>query len=424
MQVQTEKSSILSGISGWGRKEWAGLFFRAARLLFLALVIIMPWEAITAAREMAMLGGAAFMAAHLYLDPDRRLRPTALFWPLGFYLLVAALSLVWAVDFSYSLRELRAEVVKGILVYYTAAHVVSHEEHLAQVWGALLIGAALMGLFGLVYFYKFGGSLLHHQVRAGSLHNGYGGFGTYLAAVWPLVLLAPRAFGRGRLRPWLWGLTGLTAVVAFLTYNRASWLGIMAGTLVCLLLIFKNRLKAFAVGLGLCAVLAAGLFLMPGAHHGEHWDKLVKSPEEMGGTAGDLFALWEHSWREVKKDPFRGIGLGRHSFSKAYQEFRETHQPLLWHAHNMFVDITLQMGLQGLAAILLILVVLAACLWPNSPPPSGDMAGLFRGGAVAMLVGFSVRNLTDDFFADDSALLFWLLAGLAMGVREWRREAN
>ena len=31
-----------------------------------------------------------------------------------------------------------------------------------------------------------------------------------------------------------------------------------------------------------------------------------------------------------------------------------------------------------------------------------------------MVISFFVRNLSDDFFVDDSALLFWFLAGLAL----------
>ena len=102
--------------------------------------------------------------------------------------------------------------------------------------------------------------------------------------------------------------------------------------------------------------------LLPGATHGEKWSKLWENPEEMGGTAGDLVAVWKHSAGEIAKHPLSGVGLGRHSFSKAYPEFRATHQPLLWHAHNMFVDIALQLGLQGLAAILWIMIALVAVI--------------------------------------------------------------
>jgi hypothetical protein len=42
---------------------------------------------------------------------------------------------------------------------------------------------------------------------------------------------------------------------------------------------------------------------------------------------------------------------------------------------------------------------------------------LFGVAAAVMVVGFSVRNLADDFFVDDTGLMLWLLAGLALGGR-------
>jgi O-antigen ligase len=137
----------------------------------------------------------------------------------------------------------------------------------------------------------------------------------------------------------------------------------------------------------------------------------------VGGTAGDLISAWRHSFAEIAEHPFTGIGLGRHSFSKAYPEFRARHQPLLWHSHNMFVELALQLGVQGVIAIIWAFAALVAALWPHAPPARRDAAGLFGVAAAVMVVGFSVRNLADDFFVDDTGLMLWLLAGLALGGR-------
>ena len=160
------------------------------------------------------------------------------------------------------------------------------------------------------------------------------------------------------------------------------------------------------------------ILLVPGATHGEHWNRLWSNPEKVGGTAGDLLAVWSHSWREIKKHPFVGIGFGRHSFSKAYPHFRAAHQPLLWHAHNMFVDAALQIGVQGLLALLVLLGLIFWMLWPKAPPLKGDLIGVFGAACAVMVLGLVVRNMSDDFFVKDSALMFWLLSGLALGSRE------
>jgi O-antigen ligase len=398
-----------------------GLCFRLARVFLLALLIIMPMEAITAAREMAMVGAALFLFIHLWFSQDRQWRSTALLWPWVLYGLAAALSLLSAVDPAYSLKELRAEVLKGAILFYTGVHFIRTEEHVKQVWAALMAGAGLMGAFALILFFMKGGSLLHHYMRAGSLHNGYGGFGTYLVTIWPFVLLAPRAFDSARLKPLWMGLIAITAFSGYLTFSRATWIGMLIELGLVLVILSRRRLRTALAGCAICLVLfTAAVWLVPGASHGERWSQLLKNPSKVGGTAGDLVAVWGNSLDYIAEHPFTGIGLGRHSFSKAFPEFRATHQPLLWHSHNMFIEAALQMGLQGLIAILWAFITLLVVLWPHAPPERGDTVGLFGAAAALMVVGFGLRNLTDDFFVDDSGFLLWLLAGLALGARWWR----
>ena len=399
------------------------LAFRAMRVMFLLLLIIMPWEAVTSLREICLVTSLVFLAGYHVLAKDATIRATPLLVPLLLYVACAVVSLFSAVDFAYSLHELRAEVLKGLIVFYTAVHFIKDEENLGQAWRALLIGAALMTVLGIWLFFSEGGSLLNHAKRAGSIHSGYGGLASYLSLVWPFVLLAPLAFDTTKIRRLLWCLPPLTAFLAYLTYSRVVWVALVVQTGLIILAFSRKRLKVAAMVVALVILAGAVLLALPGSRHGEKWSKLMESPEEVGGTTGDLIAVWKHSINYLKEHPFSGIGLGRHSFNKAFPEFRASHQPLLWHAHNMFVEAALQLGLQGLAAVLIIIAVLLAVLWPKAPPRSGDLHSLFKTAAFVMVVGFCLRNLTDDFFVKDSALLFLLLCGLALGARAFEKEA-
>ncbi len=404
------------------RPVLAAWLFRLARLFALSLVFILPLEAVTAAREIAVVGMVLFLALHLWARGERSLRATVLFWPLFFYVACAVFSLFTAVDMAYTLKELRAEVLKGLLIFYAGVHLILYEENLKQFWGMILIGLAVMAISGVVLFFHEGGSLANHAVRAGGLHSGYGTLGTYLVLVWPFLLLAPLVWNRTWAKA-AWPLLAVvTALLAYTTYNRAAWLAMLLQGALCLVMLSRRRLRAVLL-VTAAGVLVVGLLLAaPGSRHGERWSMLFKDPAKTGGTAGDLIAAWGHSWRQIKQDPFLGIGLGRHSFSKAYPEFRRTHQPLLWHAHNTFVDLALQLGVQGLIAILLIVGVLVWALWPHSPPEQGRVVAAFGAAAAAMVIGFCVRNLFDDFFVDDTGMMFWLLAGLALGGRELARR--
>ncbi|MFH1033194.1 MAG: O-antigen ligase family protein [Pseudomonadota bacterium] len=395
----------------------ADLVYRLARLFMLVLIVVMPMEAITAAREIGLVGVGAMMALHLALSPDRRLKATPLWLPLALYALMAVLSLFTAVDWHYTLRELRAEVLKGLLMYYAAAHFVFHERHLSQCWSALALCAGIMAVAGLVLFVNYGGSPHSPFVRAGSLHSGYGAYGTYLVQVWPYLLLAPLAFPQRRWRPVWILLIALNALTAYLTFSRACWTALVLELGLCILILGRHRLRNALIVALVCLGILGGLFLAPGSRHGETWHKLWDKPQEVGGTAGDLLALWRFSLSQLGEHPFRAIGLGRHSFSKAYKDFRQKHQPLLWHAHNAFLDQALQLGVQGLAALVAIMLTVVVVLWPHAPPARGQVAGLFSAATAVMVLGFCLRNMFDDFFVDDNSLFFWLLTGLAMGAR-------
>lgn len=405
------------------RESLAELCFRLGRLFLLVLIVIIPMEAITAAREIGLVGSALFLGLNLALDPERRPRATPLWLPLGLYAISAVISLFTAVDFHYTLKELRTEVLKGVVMYYAAAHFVYEVRHLRQVWSAIMVGSGVMAVAAIYLFHTYGGSPLEPFVRAGSLHSGYGSYGTYMVEVWPYLLLFGLALGPRRWG-WLWaGLALINAAGAYLTFSRAVWLAMVTQMGLCILVVTHHRLRNACLVAVACLLVLGVLFLSPGSRHGERWHQLLENPEAVGGTAGDLMAVWKFSAQELIRDPWKGIGLGRHSFSKAYPEFRRTHQPLLWHAHNTFVDLALQLGLQGLLAILAVMATLVACLWPRSPPAKGDTLGLWQAATAIMVVGFCIRNLFDDFFVDDTGLFFWLLTGLAMGSRALGQRA-
>ncbi len=401
----------------------AGLHFRLGRLLFLTLMVTIAFEAVTAPKEACLIGAAFFLTCALVLAGGGKFRPTVLLWPWLLYTMAAALSLASAVDPAYSLREFRAEVLKGLLAYYTAVHLVQDQEHGRQAWWALLWGSAIMALAGFGFFFYHGGNLWGHQVRASSLHHRFAEFSMYLVMVWPYILFGRRGLGQGR-RPWLfWGLLALNAGAVFITYSRAAWLAIVLQLGLYRLLIGRHRVRSSLIAVGVCLLLVLLLPLLPGSSHGERWSRLLRQPNEVGGTLGDLFDLWEHSLREIGAHPLVGIGVGRLSFSKAFPDFRRNHHPLLWHAHNSFINAALQMGLQGLAALVLLLAVMLWRLWPRSPPSRGSLSQNFMAATVVMVLGFCVRNLSDDLFIDDAKVLFWLLVGLAMGLSQLPGES-
>ena len=383
----------------------------------------LPLAYITAVREI-LLGAAVFFWLAAMAIQRRVLIPrTPLDLPLVCLVAASFLSLVWAINPAYSFKEIKGELLKGALVFYLAAYIAGRPERLKPTWFILGCGNLLMVAYAFWDFWQAGGSLTDYHIRAGSLHAGYGEFGTYLITVFPYLLIplmAPPDPLR-HFRGWLLGLLALNLLAVYLTFGRAMW--IAAALEFFLIGWLGNRKKILLTALA--GLLLLGVFLPKTVClHGERLPvsaQGIKAP--IGGTAGDLLDVWRLAFQHIQERPFQGIGFGRSSFTDAFPEFRAQHQPLLWHAHNTLLDFTFQTGIQGLAALLWIMGVVLFHCFRRKDPGIDPWVRLFSLATGVMVVGFLIRNFFDDFFVDDSALLFWFLVGTALGglkIQKWK----
>jgi O-antigen ligase len=269
-----------------------------------------------------------------------------------------------------------------------------------------------MVCFDILDFYFQGGSLREFTIRARSLHSGYGSFGTYLITVFPFLLLGCFSPLLKKFRWALMVLILLNLFCIYLTFGRAMWLAVAVETAVFgLYFNWKRILLILALGL-----LVFFLFVPKTVwFHGEKIPSATDlTSQPMGGTGGDLMEIWKLSFSFLQERPFQGIGFGRQSFTEAFTDFRARHQPLLWHAHNTFLNVFFQTGLQGLLGFLWLLGSILFLLFKKSNRGISSWPNLISMATGIMVIGFFVRNCFDDFFVDDTALLFWLLVGTAL----------
>jgi O-antigen ligase len=127
-------------------------------------------------------------------------------------------------------------------------------------------------------------------------------------------------------------------------------------------------------------------------------------------------ALWREVAGKIEQRPWTGYGFGRGMLRVELRDELKVAQ--LWHAHNLFLDTALQLGVPG---VVLLLALLAATLregWrlARDPSPAAMACGI---AVVAVLVGMLVRNMTDVLLVRQNALLYWGVMGvlLAWGAK-------
>ena len=340
---------------------------------------------------------------------------TPLDLPLLLFTIVAGLSVITAVDWRYSLEEFIGEWIIGVFLFYLAVNNVRSNQ-MKYILGALLLGNVIMVSYGIFGFFRAGGQLFDYKIRAGSLHSGFGTFGTYLVTIIPYILIAIFYVRQASHRLIFSLLLILNFFCLYITFSRGTWVAAAILPLIVAWKLLPGRVILISVG-----VAAVGLFLL--APRGIIWHKIsIPGPGAPGGVIETVDARWEltkFSLERIKENPFQMLGFGRRSFVKKYEDFYLKYKgALIWHAHNTFLDLTFQTGVQGLVIFCFFLYRILRFCYDRARLSGFPLRKFYFWATFLMIITFFVRNLSDDFFVDDSALLFWFLCGAALGIKE------
>jgi O-antigen ligase len=391
-------------------RAWLPNIDRTILFCLCVLVLFLPVAHTETIRAFALAIPGGLWIVRAVLRRRLLFSPTPVDIPLLLFTAVAALSVITAVDWKYSLGEFIGEWVTGLFLFYLAVNNVRSPQ-VKYILGALLTGNIIMVNYGIYDFFRKGGQLFDYQIRAGSLHSGFGTFSTYLVTVMPYLFVGLFSVRRASLRGLLLGLLGLNFFSLYITHARGAWIAAVALVLIIGWKFLPRRVLVLSAGLA-----ALGFFLL--APRGIVWHKTSVSgpgaPQGSMETGGARWELTKFSLEKISENPFRMLGFGRRSFVKKYRAFYENYKgALLWHAHNTFLDITLQTGIQGLVFFCLFLYRLLRYSYARAKLETSSLLRFFLLATFMMTIAFFVRNLSDDFFVDDSALLFWFLSGTA-----------
>ena len=134
-------------------------------------------------------------------------------------------------------------------------------------------------------------------------------------------------------------------------------------------------------------------------------------------------AIWAAYLDLAGRQPWFGIGLGRSVPSRAYHlsdddELRRIDSQAPTHAHNVLLDLVLQVGVVGLAIwAWLHFEILRLVL--RRARDGGDREKAWAAAAVALVLAMLVKNSTNDLIVFGNAILFWALMGTMLGL-VWR----
>lgn len=243
----------------------------------------------------------------------------------------------------------------------------------------------------------------------------------YIAVPLFLILLTSRhAWRRWAAAAWL----VVFAAIGFLSENRtlvaALFVSFVGFLFVLGVLLGRLRWKAalVVIAIGL-AVSAISVEIISRARQ--------PLPQPSGRSAAVEMiltdsrpAIWATYLELARKRPWFGVGLGRSVPSRIYHLEDDAGlrriDPQAWaHAHNVLLDLVLQVGVVGLAVwIGLHLEILRLAV--RSARRGGEREKAWAAAAVALVLAMLIKNSTNDVVVYGNAILFWALLGTMLGL--------
>ncbi len=219
----------------------------------------------------------------------------------------------------------------------------------------------------------------------------------------------------------LGGFLGCGAAL-LLTQSRSGWLGGAAGLLALGTLWLLRSRKCWVRFLGIAlpllalGILAVAVWQAGPMRFREAFDAATNEHLETPLGAISLegrIELWSRALYAIQDFPFTGCGLGtfRRVVHMLYPLFLTPPDTDVAHAHNVFLQVALDLGIPGLVAYLALLGAAGAAAWSAGRP--GAPMRWVPLGLLAGLVGYHAYGITDAIaLGAKPGLAFWLALGV------------
>ncbi|MEO7741880.1 MAG: O-antigen ligase family protein [Usitatibacter sp.] len=328
---------------------------------------------------------------------------------------LASLSVLWSIAPAFSLAELRPEVGYGLAafaIFFSAARTLARW----RLWWLAIVAGSLC-VFAMQLLQDLGGI----RISRHPMDGGPGPWSTHLVLVAPLLLAIawPRPWGFDRGASAKAAALLLLLAAAAVTANRIVWAAF--ATQLAILAVVSRFLPAMDAALGArlrrltafaTIAVVAGFAISVAEKSAVHYRS---DPSVTASIDRDLRPkLWAVARREFAHAPWVGHGFGREILEEKFLAVtpKGIGHPPMRHSHNVFADVALQLGAAGLA---IFVAMLAALGWEYRGYLRDQRLAPIGVIGLALVGGFVVKNLTDDFFYRHNALVFWAMNGMLIG---------
>ena len=288
-------------------------------------------------------------------------------------------------------------------------------EHLVFV---VLMGLVLTAVYGFVQVYlgiEISASFVDLQAQAGlpgrlystmGNPNNYAKFVTMLLPFVTVFALTARSNFKKLV---LLGLVVPVVVALVLTFSRASYL-VLGGMVGIYVLLVMPRLIPVVLFVGVLAIP-----LVP--------QVLIDRVLTIGTDTSSLYRvwIWEGAWRMIGDYWSSGVGIGPHAFNMIYRAHAHPQASNAMHAHNVFLNTWVEIGVAGFMALVVYNVAVAkqglSRFFTQTQTAPFSKLALYLAAGVSSLAGFIMFSMVEHvWFYPRTMLTYFVVMGMIMAL--------
>lgn len=394
-------------------------------IIFWAIILIPFFMAIAPAPANVFMGFliAAFLVKKL-IKKEALFLQTPVNMPLLFFFIITCVSVINSINLADSFRGGIARLLYSVFVFFIVAEEVKERNHLNKVIISLFLGTLLVSVDS-IYQVISGRDFIRGYltiinvglVRATASFKDSNILGIYLSAITPLIFGLTLYYFKPPKKFFLILLSLIVFAGIALTYSRPTLLAIY----VILLFFGVTRRDKMLITLLLISVVIFPLILPKSV---KNWAKQVEYNPLRFMCNDDRIATFRNSLNMIKAHPV--IGLGANTYMKNYKKYKEfpeyrnvVTQDTMY-AHNIYLQMAVELGFIGLGIFFWLLFAIFTGGWLIYKLLKEEYLKIICLSLLACLVAFLVNGLTESsLYYSRVALIFWYLSGLLFSLNKF-----
>lgn len=246
------------------------------------------------------------------------------------------------------------------------------------------------------------------SVRITSTFDNPNVFASYLVLLIPYVFnefMCSEKLGEKIAR---FGILVMLILCTVETWSRGAWVSLIVALVAYLLMSSKKTVPYVALGgIGLTASVP---FIAPNVY-----DRLLSIGDRGDTSIGYRVSIWKSVSRMISENWLTGIGYGQAAFSSLYLPFAYSGALAAKHAHSLYLQILVEMGVVGLVLFVMFILLFVQNVFEylyrvNDANKKGRVIA-----GISAILGILVMGLADHIWYNSRIFLaFWLVISVTV----------